>query len=200
MHAKAIHAYFQHKKALLAKVKVSENLKNQEDVHASWILPDGAKYNSKTAMVCKLEGKENFYITMEDAEHLADTGLEGSFKKALQKGEISTGLGVKFLNKKGAELKVAGDNRIYSNEVYENEYGKYLVKFEFTPINHKAVKKLAREENLKVIKVPSYSDLRLAAHDDIPPLLEEGKNDTVDHLAFPEEAAASDVIGDSNES
>ena len=72
---------------------------------------------------------------------------------ALDKGIIEQKLGingVKFLGNKAIELKIDGDLRLFTNNIYINEEGKLLVIFDHSG-NHEAVQNFIHQNKLTYI-------------------------------------------------
>lgn len=83
---KKFHAYCQHKKDLLAKIKI-DNFKSREH-NTSWILPDDNKYNSQQEGLYKLDGKEHFYVYIDPKLGASSPDME-AFTVAIKKGAAS---------------------------------------------------------------------------------------------------------------
>lgn len=135
MDPRSIHAYFQNKKSELAHKK-PEELQNKKELHASWQLSDGTKYNSaQEGIVYKIKGAENFYAVIADSKMNLDPAAISAATAALEKGRVKPHCkpGVKFLTREKLEIKMSGEHgdlRLWSNKLYQNSDGKYLAIFD----------------------------------------------------------------------
>ncbi|MCC8377943.1 MAG: tetratricopeptide repeat protein [Rickettsia endosymbiont of Graphium doson] len=138
--AKKIHEYYQTKKKhdlLLLKEEITKTpsgywkLENEEVVTTE-----------KAKFIGKFKGKNCYGIISEKLESKVGSSKFNIFKKTLEeKGLIFKKIaqnGVKFL-KKTFEIKIDGDERIYTNEVYENQEEELLLNFDHNG-NHDEVK------------------------------------------------------------
>jgi hypothetical protein len=126
---KVIQDYFTKLKLIVSKPK-KMNPKEHID---SWII-DGIKYSTgygKTVKhVVSIAGKKDFYSYLDlDQMENPDPILESKFLKAQAKGLAltATSNGFKFNGNRFIELKIKGDPRFCTVDIYENSEGKFLV-------------------------------------------------------------------------
>ncbi|WP_375331918.1 ankyrin repeat domain-containing protein [Candidatus Tisiphia endosymbiont of Temnostethus pusillus] len=149
---KAIHAYFQQQKQALLKKSVDTAVKEQPSI---WCIGKDT-YTSNQQDVYPIEDKPNFYVTID--RKLAgklDHPLLKKFEAAISKGLISKydSTGIKIVPNKFMEAKIFGDDeRLYTDQIYKDPQGNYLICFNKQG-NHKETKKAARESKLKIIYV-----------------------------------------------
>jgi hypothetical protein len=168
---KIIHQFFQTEK-IRQKAEHTGGIDVSEHIYASWDI-EGKPINFSNAI--KIHNKPNFYAAIDASINLsADQKMR--FDSALSNGfaESSVGEnGIKLLQKKIFELKIHGDERLYTNEVFINDFGQYLIFFS-----------------------------KLANHKDIKTKLSQQKHDLittkVDHITIPIEKTYQDISYDSS--
>jgi hypothetical protein len=106
----------------------------------SWKVKDKT-ISTGAIKLCTYEGKELFAILDEKLLIGLDTKLQTAFTNALDKGiakKTKGANGVKILNNL-YELKINGDNRLYTNKIFKNPEGNLLIIFDNIG-NHESVK------------------------------------------------------------
>lgn len=91
---------------------------------------------------CKLYG----YIDPSFTNSQWQTALDKGFTKTA-KGTN----GIKFINNSLFELKINGDERLYTTEVHKNDLEDYIAIFD-RETRHKTISKIANKNNLKIHK------------------------------------------------
>ncbi|RTK92654.1 MAG: hypothetical protein EKK61_03360 [Rickettsiales bacterium] len=150
-----IHKYFQHLKAQAIKSNPTDKLSKSSE--HSWYL-ENTCIDSKSSQVIKIPNKANFYALI-DPKLLAtlDFATADQFRTALEKGFASRKIGqngIKLLGNNLIELKIKGDIRLYTNELYKNPNGDVLIKFSKQG-THKDVTREVKKSYIKTIDVES---------------------------------------------
>ncbi|WP_425361542.1 ankyrin repeat domain-containing protein [Candidatus Tisiphia endosymbiont of Ceraclea dissimilis] len=155
---RSIHAYFQYqKKALLKKSLDTTATKEQP---ANWNTGKDT-YVSNQQDIYSVEDKPNFYVMVDrKLKEKMDTQLLENFNNALLKGLIDKdhkSNGIKIIPNILIELKITGDERLYTYEIYKNPQGKYLIYFNKQG-NHNDVKNAVKlSKGLKIIETDEIS-------------------------------------------
>ena len=152
---KEIHKYFQHLKTQAIKSNPADKLSRTSE--HSWYL-ENTCIDSQSSGVIKIPNKDNFYALI-DPKLLAtlDSATANQFHIALEKGFISRKIGqngIKLLGNNLIELKIKGDIRLYTNEMYKNPNGDTLIIF-FKQGTHKDVAREVKKSYIKTIDVES---------------------------------------------
>lgn len=128
-----IHEYFQHKKMELLQRSIEPTFKKPSYV---WNTPTGEVYSSNDKDVYPVKGTENCYVTINPKLFAKLTPeLQDQFSDALLKGLISKdhkSNGLKIIHKRLMELKILGDDRLYTKHIYKTpDKDKYLIEFNY---------------------------------------------------------------------
>lgn len=154
-----IHAYYQIKKSIESYDALDMNKLSSSPI---WNIK-GKEFNAKSPEIVKLSNIGNYYCTIDpELEH------HDVFDRALGKGRIvrSKGQeGVKFLGNI-FELKTTseelGDIRLYAEEVFLDNFGNHLIKFNKIG-THSDIKRKAKESK-SVIEVDASVKLQDMGH------------------------------------
>ncbi|MCC8399289.1 MAG: hypothetical protein LN563_01750 [Rickettsia endosymbiont of Platyusa sonomae] len=154
---RSIHAYFQYQKQDLLKKSLDTATKEQP---ATWNTGKDT-YVSNQQDIYSVEDKPNFYVMIDrKLTEKMDSQLLEKFKNALLKGLIDKdhkSNGIKIIPNILIELKITGDERLYTYEIYKNPQGKYLIYFNKQG-NHNDVKKATQlSKGLKIIETDEIS-------------------------------------------
>lgn len=161
---KEIHEYFQQKKqACLEKDILKCHSQGGPEL---WHIDKHTTYNSDTSNhFFPINGKEGFYAAIGNKVlKKIDHTLLSQFVSALEKGEITKNThnnGIKFIAHKLIEVKINDDMRLYTDTIYKNENGKYIIVFNKLG-NHLDVSKAAQNSKLKVLKTSSTNQFFFA--------------------------------------
>ncbi|MDF3047182.1 MAG: hypothetical protein K0R73_300 [Candidatus Midichloriaceae bacterium] len=156
-----IHEFFQAQKASILASALKE-LSPAPEVYTSWFINgEVINENSKGVVKVNLRSHLNFYqnhYAMISPDLRMDPNLLNKFEKALEKGLCERSLhqnGIKFLSNCIVELKIKGENRLYTDTEYKNEKGKFLIIFEQIGTHEKIKNLLQIGSLLKTLEVPS---------------------------------------------
>lgn len=164
---KEIHEYFQQKKQACLEKDI---LKGQSQGGPElWHIDRNTTYNSNTSdHFFPINGKEGFYAAIGNKVlKKLDNSLLSQFTSALEKGEITKKThnnGIKFIAHKLIEVKINDDMRLYTDTIYKNENGKYIIVFNKLG-NHLDVSKAAQNSKLKVLKTSSINQIFFATNE-----------------------------------
>ncbi|OZG31484.1 hypothetical protein [Rickettsia endosymbiont of Culicoides newsteadi] len=118
-------------------------------------------YVSNQQDIYSVEDKPNFYVMVDrKLKEKMDSQLLENFNNSLLKGLIDKdhkSNGIKIIPNILIELKITGDERLYTYEIYKNPQGKYLIYFNKQG-NHNDVKKATQlSKGLKIIETDEIS-------------------------------------------
>ncbi len=135
--------------------------KNKQDIDETKNTFDGwltKKCNIKKEQateLCKYDGAKLYGFLPNEYAY-------GVWNNALSKGFAPTAKGtngVKFLDEKLLELKIKGDQRLYTKSVYKNTKGDYLAIFE-NEANHSSIKNIVSTiKELQIIEDHIFADI-----------------------------------------
>ena len=102
---------------------------------------NGAQYKSDNPDVVHINGTERCYATIDCTQ--LDKSLYDQFKAALDNlvSKVSGANGIKYIRQKCVELKINGDNRLWTTEELVNQAGDVLLVFNHHG-NHEAVSRV----------------------------------------------------------
>jgi hypothetical protein len=173
-HPKVIHAYFQQRKQDLLKQQLDIIAKEQQlqKQQIIWCTEEGISYiynpdkenSSDQEAIRPVDNKPNFYVMIDQKLvtklQSSNHQLLKNFEKALSKGFVSKeygNRGIKIMSNKLAELKTSGDDRLYTDCIYKNSQGKYLINFNKHGNHDKVIKILNSLDSLKIIEIDETS-------------------------------------------
>ncbi|MCC8462284.1 MAG: hypothetical protein LN546_03805 [Rickettsia endosymbiont of Ecitomorpha arachnoides] len=120
--------------------------------YSSWkVNKEGKITSNNTTPLGKYQGLECYGRISKKLQEKLDKNQWDKFVNALKKGIIyrqQGDNGVKFIGKKVVEIKIDGDQRLFTNILHSNEQGELLINFDHQG-NHNDVIKFAGEHHLE---------------------------------------------------
>lgn len=147
-----INAYYQKKKQ-----DISQHNNYQVTLTSfttSWQIGDNSFNNEN---VCKIEGKPHFYAVIEPGLFSSlETTHQKQCTSALPKGVVGSGegqTGSRFIKGKLVELKINNGPRLYTDTLYKNNKGDYLVLYKCLEKKHDNMGGIINHSQMKIVDV-----------------------------------------------
>ena len=195
----AIHSYFQHKKALLARA-ASDALQMQQNVTKipAWTVSDALSFSATDNNIYKLANKDGYYVYLPEklckSLKQADCFVNAITSKGITHKKFGCN-GLKFC-KGVVEIKTKGDDRAWGNKIYVNDTDNHLIIIDALG-NHAAAKKAIQKSApyIQMISVSSELPSRYSEYKESKAL-----SHTLDSFSFGQDNNESSEVEISGES
>lgn len=161
---KIMHQYFQEQKNA-ALTQLVQTVQMESKPKQQWTVKGKTYLEGEEVLHCFNQGfAEEYYMVIKDSLSL-DPKQKEACLLALDKGFCKRShhnQGVKFLKQSLYEIKINADLRLYTQKVYKNHQGHFLIILDKKGDHNKVAELLRDAQPLKVVVLPNPQDLVLA--------------------------------------